>query len=1830
MEAGILSGTGGNHIYGNALANSLFGNTGNNSIDGGVGQDTMVGGTGNDSYFVDDTLDAVVELAVVGSTDWVIANANGYTLAAEVEHMSLGGGIVSGLGNGGANSLLGNDSNNSLFGFGGNDTFRGGLGNDWLDGGDGNDSILGEGGNDTIDGGAGNDAMNGGDGDDVYYVADLLDTISEAVPPAGGTDMVFVSVNNFNMTTGAANVENASLTGSIANLTGNTIANSISGNTAANSINGGVGADTLLGFAGNDTLLGGTEADSLLGGGDDDSLLGEAGNDTLLGEAGNDTLNGGAGTDSLIGGSGNDYYIIDASDTVVEVASEGTDSVLADFNSAVLAANVEWLIFGANAGIVSGTGNSGDNTISGNTAANSIFGGNGNDSLFGGSGIIGDTLLGEGGNDTLDGGEGNDTMIGGQGNDYYFVDSATDRVVESVGQGSDSVLVGFDNYTLTAGSEIEWFILAPSTVTRGTGNLLDNTLVGNALANTLNGGGGADSLFGGDGADSLFGGNENDTLNGGTGNDTLAGGSGNDVYFVDSTYDIVVEALSAGTDSVFASVSGYVLANHVEYLELSGTFVQGTGNGGDNTLRGNAAGNSLDGNGGNDTLFGMGGNDTLIGGAGNDSLIGGADHDYFLVDSTSDAVYEAASEGTDSVFTTVSGYALSDDVEWLILDAGLASGHGGSTANTLVGNTSANSLFGMGGNDSLWGSGGNDTLDGGTGNDSMAGGANNDYYFVDSLSDNLQESAGQGIDSVYSNINGYTLGDNLEHLELATGIVSGNGNSGNNTILGNDTGNSLSGGLGNDTLLALGGNNTLDGGGGDDSLLGGAGNDLYLVDSTSDIVVEALSAGTDSVFASVSGYVLANHVEYLELSGTFVQGTGNGGDNTLRGNAAGNSLDGNGGNDTLFGMGGNDTLIGGAGNDSLIGGTDHDYYLVDSTSDAVYEAASEGTDSVFTTVSGYVLSDDVEWLILDAGLASGLGGSTANTLIGNTSSNSLFGMGGNDSLWGSSGNDTLDGGTGNDTMVGGTDDDYYFLDSLSDNLQEAAGQGTDSVYSTINGYTLGDNLEHLELATGIVSGTGNNGNNTILGNAIGNSLSGGLGNDTLLALGGNNTLDGGGGDDSLVGGAGGDLYFVDSLGDAVIETLNAGTDSVLASISGYTLAAHVEYLGLLGGVVAGTGNSMRNTLVGNSVGNSLDGGTGIDTLIGGDGNDTYFVDNLSDLVIELANEGSEDRLVSAVSGLTLTDHVEVLELAGTATSGTGNSLDNLLLANPTLGSSLFGGGGEDTFVGGAWNDWFVVDSAGDSLDGGAGTDSVLANVDGFSLGGGVEWLVYGTATIAYGNNSNNTLIGNSLANTLDGGADADSMAGGDGNDYYFVDHLNDIVLEFATGGTSDTIHVDVSGYSIPNHIENITIGGSVISVTGNSSNNILTGNSLNNTLDGGLGADTLVGGDGNDFYIVDNLGDVAVEGSGGGSGIDSVRSNIGYFALGENIEYLLLDIGAVTGAGNSLNNTIIGNNGFYNSLFGGAGNDWLEGVAGSNTLNGGAGDDTMIGGAQSNWFVRDSAGDSIDGGAGDGIISEINGYTLEADFTNLVLGNGATTGTGNSVNNSLTGNSLNNTLNGGGGADTLMGGIGNDYYLINSDDDVVIEASGRGTDTIEFSGFASYTLVNNVERLVLGAVAVHGTGNSLNNTLTGNASNNSLFGGAGNDSIFGGAGNDTLTGANGSVRNEIDTLTGGSGADWFVLGNSSGTYYNDALSSQFGTTDYALITDFNTTEDRLVLKSGSYYFTPDSGGGYQDLYMVTSEFRNEMIARLQGVPSLSAGTFFSSSSPLANLNTTFV
>ena len=93
-------------------------------------------------------------------------------------------------------------------------------------------------------------------------------------------------------------------------------------------------------------------------------------------------------------------------------------------------------------------------------------------------------------------------------------------------------------------------------------------------------------------------------------------------------------------------------------------------------------------------------------------------------------------------------------------------------------------------------------------------------------------------------------------------------------------------------------------------------------------------------------------------------------------------------------------------------------------------------------------------------------------------------------------------------------------------------------------------------------------------------------------------------------------------------------------------------------------------------------------------------------------------------------------------------------------------------------------------------------------------------------------------------------------------------------------------------------------------------------------------------------------------------------------------------------------------------------------------------------------------------------------------------------------------------ADTMTGGAGNDTFVVDDPGDVIVEASGGGTDLAQSS--VSYTLGDNVENLTLtGAGHTNATGNTLANVLTGNAGSNVLEGGAGADTLAGGAGNDT-------------------------------------------------------------------------------------------------------------------------
>ena len=579
------------------------------------------------------------------------------------------------------------------------------------------------------------------------------------------------------------------------------------------------------------------------------------------------------------------------------------------------------------------------------------------------------------------------------------------------------------------------------------------------------------------------------------------------------------------------------------------------------------------------------------------------------------------------------------------------------------------------------------------------------------------------IDNVrYAGSGQVLLPDNIENLRLVGALAaSGVGNNLNNTLVGNDAANSL---------YAKGGNDVVDGGGGDDLLIAGsgAGDDRY--DG---------GPGTDRIsFASTHRGVTVN----------LASGRANGvevGTDTLNGieNVGGGS-----GPDRITGNADDNVLDGGAGADTLAARAGDDTYLVDHLGDTVTENAGEGSDTVRSSVS-FTLGAHLENLALTGSAASnGSGNAQANVLTGN------------------SGNNVLNGGAGADTMIGGAGNDTYLVDNLGDTVTENAGKGSDTVRSSVS-FTLGAHLENLTL-TGPAASNGT-------GNVLANLLTGNSGN---------NVLDGAAGADTMSGGAGDDTYLVDHAGDRVSESLNAGADLVRSTLS-YTLGTHLENLELFGAAALnGSGNEQANRLTGNDRDNLLDGrggndnllgglgndtlngGGGIDTLAGGAGDDLYLVDHRRDAVIENAGEGNDTLRISYANtrptpeliDLSRFAEVENLEIVGTG---------RFNLVGTSANNRLAGNSGANTMSGGAGDDRYVVDNAGDTVaeNAGEGSDTVQSSVS-FTLGANLENLsLLGSAAInGAGNDLANRLSGNAAANRLSGGVGDDVLGGGRGND----------------------------------------------------------------------------------------------------------------------------------------------------------------------------------------------------------------------------------------------------------------------------------------------------------------------------------------------------------------------------------------------------------------------------------------------------------------------------------
>jgi len=123
--------------------------------------------------------------------------------------------------------------------------------------------------------------------------------------------------------------------------------------------------------------------------------------------------------------------------------------------------------------------------------------------------------------------------------------------------------------------------------------------------------------------------------------------------------------------------------------------------------------------------------------------------------------------------------------------------------------------------------------------------------------------------------------------------------------------------------------------------------------------------------------------------------------------------------------------------------------------------------------------------------------------------------------------------------------------------------------------------------------------------------------------------------------------------------------------------------------------------------------------------------------------------------------------------------------------------------------------------------------------------------------------------------------------------------------------------------------------------------------------------------------------------------------------------------------------------------------------------------------------------------------------------------------------------------------------------------------------------------------------------------NDTIYGGVGNDTIYGGAGNDVLDGSDAIAAgySEQDTLIGGGGADIFILGSASQSYYLGA-----GNQDYAVIKDFDASEDKVVLHGVAGSYTQQKQGN--DIHLSYQGSSSDLVAIFENVESLNLGTGF--------------
>jgi len=239
--------------------------------------------------------------------------------------------------------------------------------------------------------------------------------------------------------------------------------------------------------------------------------------------------------------------------------------------------------------------------------------------------------------------------------------------------------------------------------------------------------------------------------------------------------------------------------------------------------------------------------------------------------------------------------------------------------------------------------------------------------------------------------------------------------------------------------------------------------------------------------------------------------------------------------------------------------------------------------------------------------------------------------------------DDLTGDSLRDHIYGGDEGDTLEGKGGADILDGGPGEDLAAYYNATSGVTA--SLLNPAINTGEAAGDTYVSIEDLYGSKFDDTLQGDNGNNVIYSNGGNDTVYGEGGDDT---------FFLDSYGHFFGGD---GNDTFYGSFSSQ----------------------------------------GPSTYEGGAGDDVYLLSRSTDTVVEGAGQGHDVIHIMDVS-YTLPDNVEdlYLEVTSSAKYGYGNELDNHIYANR-----------DDVIEGRGGNDTIYVYSGNNTVDGGAGTDTVV-------------------------------------------------------------------------------------------------------------------------------------------------------------------------------------------------------------------------------------------------------------------------------------------------------------------------------------------------------------------------------------------------------------------------------------------------------------------------------------------------------------------------------------------